>query len=698
MKPAELRRALPRAYYAFYGRHGSPRKIQLESARPILSGRDALLLAPAATGKTEAFSAPLFERLLAERWLAPAILIVSPTRALANDLCRRLREPADALGVPLGRWTGERKEPEAGALPAVTILTPESLDARISRSPGALRSVRALVLDELHVLDGNPRGDQLRILVSRLRRIAPGLQVVAASATVADPEGLARRYLRDPAVLRDPARLRILAKIVPGCSPKIIAREIQGLARAGARKFLLFANSRDAVERYAAALQGFPPFEGRVYAHHGSLSKHSRESAEEAFLAAPRAVCVATMTLELGIDIGDVDVAGLLEPPADVAGLLQRIGRSGRRGQGPKALLFARDSSHAFRYRTLLGLAREGDLAADPAIFHPSVLVQQALSLLHENPGLWISASAFRRRLDRGLASEWTEERLERILSHLAEEGWLEDAGGGRYVEGPEAEEKWRRGVLHSNLSDPRELEVIDGLTGEKIAEIAAPSEGAGGKMQIAGRHRRVVWEDERRIVVSEADGGETPRFAPRGVAAVGLRLAQAHARRLGIPEDSWPVLVAGPSTVCVFHFLGTVAGEVLAAFFSAEAGPLTWRRVVPGPFAVVLCGLDRVAAALFPASSSPIVCSGVSAVEEACRTRMRRLVKLLGMGPYHRLLPPEEAERAVFRAVDAEALAERFQQAEMCRPPSGVSRSLLLGLAGLGGDRSGREAEESRL
>ncbi|MGQ9592499.1 MAG: DEAD/DEAH box helicase, partial [Planctomycetota bacterium] len=531
MTPPRLRRALPRAYYAFYGRHGALRKIQLDSAAHLLAGRDALLLAPAATGKTEAFSAPLFERLLAENWPPPAILLVSPTRALANDLARRLREPADALGVPLGRWTGERKEPDAGGLPAVTILTPESLDARLARSPGALRTARALVLDELHVLDGTPRGDQLRILVSRLRRIAPGIQIVAASATVADPEGMSRRYLVDAQIVRDPARLPIRAKIVSGRAPKVVARETAGLARAGARKFLLFANRRDLVETYAAALERFEPFRGLVYAHHGSLSKRSRESAEGAFLSAPRAVCVATMTLELGIDIGDVDVVGLLEPPADVAGLLQRIGRSGRRGRGPRALLFASDRADDFRYRTLLALAREGDFAADPPTFHPSVLVQQALSILHQNPGGWVSARAIRRRLDPELASEWTEERIERILARLAREGWLEAAAGGRYVEGPEAERRWRRGVLHSNLSDPRELEVFDSLTGEKIGGIAAPSSEARRPIQIAGRDHRVVFADESRVVVSGAPSAEPPRFAPRGTARVSLRLAQAHAR-----------------------------------------------------------------------------------------------------------------------------------------------------------------------
>lgn len=671
MTPAGFRRALARTYYAFFGRHAMPRPIQLDSAVPLIGGRDALLTAPAASGKTEAYAAPLCERFLAEGWQAPAILILSPTRALANDLARRLRGPADALGISLGRWTGERKEPAAGGLPAVTILTPEALDARLSRGPAALRSVRAAVLDELHILDGTTRGDHLRILVSRLRRLAP-IQVVAASATVADPESMAGRYLRDAAIVRDPRPLRIRARIVGGAAPGHVAGEIVRLARAGARKFLVFANRRDTVEAYAAALANMRPFRGRVFAHHGSLSKRERERAEREFLSSPRALCFATMTLELGIDIGDVDVVGLLDPPADVAGLLQRIGRSGRRGQGPKAVAFAENAGDAFRYRSMLALAREGDLAADPPRFRPSVLVQQALSILHQNPGLWIRAASIHSRLDQDLAREWTEHRLNGVLARLAEKGWLEPAGPTRYVEGIAAEDKWARGTLHSNIADTGGLDVVDQLTGETIGEVAKPDEDEQRMIRIGGRARKIVWQGERRIVVRGGEGGKTPIFAPRGVPIVSRRLAQELARRLGLEEGEWPVLLGGADPngppVRLFHFLGSAGGEVVAAAIQA-----TFQKAVAGsgPFAVIL---NDPFAAWIPEAE-------VKDLEAFCRDRRDRLAKVLGMGPYHHLLPQDEADRAIFEAADLPGLSELISRARICEVRPGISQEILEGL-----------------
>ena len=696
MTPADLRALLGRTYYPFYGRHGRPRRIQLSSAALLTAGGDVLLVAPSASGKTEAYAAPLCERLLTEGWNSPAVLVVSPTRALANDLARRLQEPLAQLGVSLGRWTGEHKEPAAGVLPAVTILTPESLDARLSREPAALRSVRCAVLDELHVLDGGVRGDQLRILIARLRRLTAALQVVAASATVSDPEATASRYLRDATIVCDAVRPAIRARIVCGVSAAIVGREVEALARAGGRKFLIFANARRQVEELAPALRSRPALRGVVYAHHGSLSRSSRERTEAGFLQAPRAVCVATMTLELGIDIGDVDTVALLDPPPDVSALVQRIGRAGRRGARPKALLFAAGPAESFRYRTLLERAREGDLAADPPCFRPSVLVQQAISLLQQNPKKWITAAAFHSRLDAELGAAWPETRLEAVLSKLAERGWLEPAGRGRYVLGEETETRWRLGLLHSNLSVAQAVHVVDQLTGETVGTILRPSDddlvdnavdfvddaadqAPARTLRLGGGSQRVVWEGERRILVRQGRGGAPPHFVPRGTPLVSRRLARAHARRLGLAEGIWP-LVRARGRVFLFHFLGTAGGEVLGAALSDPASERGARRVLArGPLAIELASDE----------SLEVEAYSHDALATLCRKRRKRLARVAAMGPYHTLLPADEADRSLFLVLDLEGLARIFARAQIGQAPRGHSDAFWEGLAARGPGRT---------
>ena len=316
-----IRPLLPRTYGTFFGRFARPTPIQDAAVPFVLAGRDVLLCAPTASGKTEAYAAPVVERLLGSPRGSPhglksgsfAALVVSPTRALANDLKRRLEVRMDQLGVAFGRWTGEHKERVDGRLPEIAVATPEALDALLARRPHVLRGVRTVVVDEVHVLDGTPRGDQLRVLLHRLEGAAANPpQRLAASATVSSPEALAARYLRDAEVVTATGRRQIRARSFEGRHPTEVARHVDLLADAGYRKVLLFCNARNAVERYAAGLRGRTRFGDAVFAHHGSLAKAERERTERRFLEAPAAVAVATLTLELGIDIGTVDYVLLL--------------------------------------------------------------------------------------------------------------------------------------------------------------------------------------------------------------------------------------------------------------------------------------------------------------------------------------------------------------------------------------------------
>lgn len=135
----------------------------------VLDGQNLVAISPAASGKTEAIVAPAVERLLPDRRGRFSVLYVSPTRALVNDLSRRMAEPLQYLELKLARKTGDHPTLDESKLPFMLITTPESFDSLLCRHTRIFKELSAVILDELHLLDNTPRGDQLRVLLERLR-------------------------------------------------------------------------------------------------------------------------------------------------------------------------------------------------------------------------------------------------------------------------------------------------------------------------------------------------------------------------------------------------------------------------------------------------------------------------------------------------------------------------------------------------
>ncbi|MSP55866.1 MAG: DEAD/DEAH box helicase [Myxococcales bacterium] len=646
MTPEGYRSALPRLYAALVARHGRPTQIQLESAEPILGGRDTLLCAPTASGKTEAWMAPIGERHLGTRVghgaLAPTghgddvprVLVVSPTRALVNDLHRRLAPRLDAAGIALGRWTGDQHD--GGQMHTITILTPEGLDSRLSRGAD-LQAVTAVVIDEIHVLDGTARGDQLRILLQRLRARRepvtssgpPGhpLQVVAASATVASPLALAERYLHDPVVVSVGETRPVRGRIERSVEAADILRCLGDAVSAGFRKVLFFANSRNNVEELAFALRGHAPFGDSVFAHHGSLSRSARLGVEERFLALPTALCVATSTLEMGIDIGDVDLVAMKGLPSSAASLLQRVGRGGRRREASSLLAFVETAFEETALRTLLAAGKRGEWHEAPYAFRPGVLVQQAVSVLHERPSRTVDGASLHRRLPPALAAEWPAERIAGVLAGAETKGWLSRPAAvndprPRWGIGPKAEALWARGALHANLSQQTDVAVFDSLTGDEVGRVASAD---GAHLGLGGRQRRVFHASGERIVTEGARSDGAATFTPLPPAAIPGALAQALLAAIGIPEATRCEL---PGRV-LFHGLGTAGGAVLAGCW--PSGLLSHA----GPLAIAFRG-D------WPPWPGP------DAARSAVARLHRSIGRTLGMGAYHGVLPEDERVAAV--------------------------------------------------
>ncbi|MBI4816701.1 MAG: DEAD/DEAH box helicase [Deltaproteobacteria bacterium] len=639
-----IRRRLPRTAGVFFGRFSALTPIQASGVSPILEGRDVLLTAPTAGGKTEAYVAPIVERLLGSDRGRVHAIIVSPTRALANDLRRRLDTRLEDLGVSFGRYTGEHKELLSRRLPELVITTPEALDSLLARRPEALKTVAAVVIDEIHVLDGTARGDQLRVLLHRLELAASHRpQRVAASATVSSPEELAARYLRDAVLVSVEGKRPIHAKEFEGGAPEQLVEHVDTLAAVGLRKILIFANRRVDVEEISAHLRGRTRFGDSVFPHHGSLSQPIRERTEQQFLDAPSAVAVATMTLELGIDIGTVDYVLLLGPPPSVSSLLQRIGRGNRRTGKSRVGCVIDDSADAAWFRVLLGCAAAGDLCPNPYAFRPGVLIQQALV----SAGVGhVTLARLREATPPSVRESYPAEE---ILDAAVGATLLEPPASGRFVLSEREERRYNRGLLHGNIDAEAGFEVVDRITGETVGRML-PDQSADS-LQLGARGRREIARIDDRVLTDVVSSAGPARFASRPRGAVSFRLARKLAESLGVTELEIPQLRSGEG-VLLLHGLGTVGGLLLAEPLRGKRGP----------------GVIRVSAAILllrePIDRLPTPDAEAQALFIA--SKEKKLARVLAMGPYHQHLPRELAHRALADAAGLAQSAEFLARAHL--------------------------------
>ncbi|HXV93398.1 MAG TPA: DEAD/DEAH box helicase, partial [Pseudonocardia sp.] len=346
---------------------GEPTSPQREGWEAIASGRDTLVVAPTGSGKTLAaflWALDHLHRLAVEGRLADRVhvLYVSPLRALNNDIEKNLRAPlagiraaaaAEGLHLPEVRVAVRTGDTLAAARQAMTrrpphvlITTPESLFILLTaeRFRPALASVRYVIVDEVHALMGGKRGAHLALSLERLQALADPAhrpQRIGCSATVRPVED-ALAFLtgttgRDAVIVDAGFSRQLDIEVVAPVDDFLTAESdtvweasLQGIAELvqAHRTTLVFAQSRRSAERLARDLNDRIP-EGKVAAHHGSLSRRARLEAETRLKDGELKALVATSSLELGIDVGAVDLVVQVQSPRNVAAALQRVGRAG---------------------------------------------------------------------------------------------------------------------------------------------------------------------------------------------------------------------------------------------------------------------------------------------------------------------------------------------------------------------------------
>lgn len=378
------------------------RPLQDDAIAPILAGENCLLLAPTAGGKTEAAVLPVLSAMLSEHWQGLSVLYICPLRALLNNLEARLSHYASLVGRQCGLWHGDvpqaLKSRTLSTLPDILLTTPESLEALLISTrtdKGHLfRNLQAVIIDEVHAFAGDDRGWHLLGVLERIGVISDtNPQRIGLSATVGNPAQLLDWMcggMQGPTRVVAPGTLvaqdaDVLIDFVGdiGNAAHVISRLYQG------EKRLVFCDSRSRCEALASRLRQESV---ATFVSHSSLSAEQRRDAESAFRDARDCVIVATSTLELGIDVGDLDRVIQLDSPTTVASFLQRLGRTGRRaGTQRNCLFLATSHDSLLQAAGIVELWRQGHvepLLAPPLPMH--VVAQQLMGLVLQQRGLGV--------------------------------------------------------------------------------------------------------------------------------------------------------------------------------------------------------------------------------------------------------------------------------------------------------------------
>jgi len=377
----------------------------LERAR---AGRSALLVAATGAGKTLAGFLPTVCDLAENPAEGLHSLYISPLKALAVDVQRNLLTPIEEMGLPIrvetrtGDTPSDRKARQRVRPPQILLTTPESLSLLLSypESHQLFAGLQTVVVDEIHAFAREKRGDLLSLSLARLQTLAPGLRRVGLSATVADPDAY-RMWLAPHAdealvdlVRGEPGADPDLSILIPenkipwaGHSGYHAVADVMALIEQH-RTTLVFCNTRGLAELTFQKLWSVNDQALPIGIHHGSLAVEARRRIEAAMAAGKIRALVATASLDLGIDWGDIDLVIQMGAPKGSSRLLQRIGRANHRLDEPsKGMIVPGNRFEYLEARAALDAIGDGEL--DPDVFRPGtldVLAQHVLAIACAGP------------------------------------------------------------------------------------------------------------------------------------------------------------------------------------------------------------------------------------------------------------------------------------------------------------------------
>lgn len=508
----------------------SLRPVQEEAGDALLSGYNAVVLAPTAGGKTEASMFPTISQMVTDQPEGVGALYIAPIKALLNNQEDRLGLYTEMVGLRRFVWHGDTPDSARKQFlkePAELLMTtPESLEVmlvsqRVSEQK-IFSDLRMIVIDEVHAVAGTDRGAHLMSVLERLARVSRhDVQRVGLSATVGNPEAILK-WLQGtserPGRVVDPPKQPGKRELL------VVHREDLGeLARDAARmakgkKSLFFCQSRSTSEAVAEHMRRSG---SEVFVHHSAVSREERQLAEEKFNHGSDACIVCTSTLELGIDVGDLDRVLQSEAPDTVSSFLQRMGRTGRRdGQAANTTFFCSTTEAILQSIALIELAKAGwvehvetETRCWPVLIHQLL----AMSLAKEGIG---AEEAWQHLSKMPDFSGIRREEYDRLI------GWmLRDQAfvlaSGRLVLGPKAERRFGRKnfmELFAVFSSPQSY-TVQTANGAPVgtlnqAFVDRLVDGISSFL-LGGRAWAVlrIQHDDRRILVEPAPRGKQPTW-----------------------------------------------------------------------------------------------------------------------------------------------------------------------------------------
>lgn len=317
----------------------------------IIKGKNVLVIAATGFGKTEACCLPIFDKIYQEKAKPISMLYITPLRSLNRDLLTRLCWWADKLDLEISVRHGDTSQQERTIQrempPHIMITTPETLNAILTGKimKKHLSNVKYVVVDEIHELVESKRGVQLSIALERLRELSGNFQRIALSATIGSPETVAKFLGKDVKIIHAEEEKKYEITVEnpkPGKKDKAISDDLMIGVETTARlrrlyeliqkhrSVITFTNTRETAEVLSSRLRSLDR-ELKQAVHHGSLSKERRIKSEQEFKQQLLKSLIATSSLELGIDIGSIDLTIQYLSPRQVTRLIQRVGRSGHK-------------------------------------------------------------------------------------------------------------------------------------------------------------------------------------------------------------------------------------------------------------------------------------------------------------------------------------------------------------------------------
>jgi ATP-dependent helicase Lhr and Lhr-like helicase len=493
------------------------REVQEQAYHTIHAGNDTLIIAPTAGGKSEAALIPVMDAILRQGLEGISCVYLSPLKALINDQEERFRSFCIPTSLSVMKWHGdvEREERSWGTEdpPHFLMITPESLEVLLREKNLAddLTRVRFVIVDELHAFVESERGTHLKVLLERLDRSAGRkVQRIGLSATAGNPDEILHwftDYRHKSEVIAAPSEPRE-KQFVFIIEPEE-RRRTDALARIVlGKKALVFVNSRSSAERLMQSCAGRVR---NLHVHHSSLAQSTRKLAEEAFLSEEGACIICTSTLELGIDIGDLDLVVQVGPPDSVSSFLQRMGRSGRRGKAASVAWILSSPCEFLCSTAIIECAVERNVEALIPRKKPYNVLLQQIFLSFHSMGRTTQRELVSEILSIPVFHEVPPAILTRILDHLNLNGYL-TKDGEMIMPGPETERTFFRSNgkdLYSVIRGGGEYRVVT-PDGEVIGNLDARfvnNLGSDG-ISLGGRTWSVVKCDDGHNLVVVVPGG----------------------------------------------------------------------------------------------------------------------------------------------------------------------------------------------